>query len=95
MLHALCLSALLAGQSADVVTSLQHTRGYVERNPFVPSHPAAFVSLKAGLTTTLAVAGWKIRKTRPKTAAVLFLLGAASGSLAAVHNARLPQVRRP
>ena len=89
----LCLAALLTGQTADTVTSLQHTRGYVEVNPLVPSHPAGLVVLKASLTTTVAVAGWKMRHTHPKLAAVLFVAGAASGTYAAVHNARLP-IRR-
>ena len=90
MLHALCLSAFLAGQSADVVTSLRlPTPLYREVNPLVPSRLVPFVALKAGLTTTLAVAGWKARKQHPKLAIVMFIAGAASGSIAAVHNARL------
>lgn len=88
MLAAL-LAAFLTGQTADTITSLQHTRGYVEVNPFVPSHPAGLVALKASLTTTVAVTGWKIRKQHPRIAAVLFIAGAASGTFAAVHNARL------
>ena len=89
MLTALCLAALLTGQTADTVTSLQHRQGYVEVNPFVPNNTAGFVTLKASLTTTLAVSGWKIRKQHPKLAVMLFLAGATSGTLAAVHNARL------
>lgn len=90
MLHALCLSALLAGQSADVVTSLRLPAGqYREVNPFVPSQPLPFVALKAGLTTVTAVAAWKMRKQHPRLAVLVLVGGAATGCYAAGHNARL------
>lgn len=86
----LCLAALLTGQSADVVTSLRLPSPlYREVNPFVPSNTAGFVAVKASLTATLAVTGWRMRKAHPKLAAVLFIAGAASGTLAAVQNTRL------
>jgi len=89
MLHALCLSALLTGQSADVITSLQHTHGYHEVNPLLPQRSVPFVLTKAGLTTATAIAGWKLRHDHPKLAVVVFLAGATTGALAAIHNARL------
>ena len=89
MIAAACLAALLAGQSADVVTSLQHQRGYVERNPFVPSKPVPFVAVKASLTAMTAVAAWKMRKQHPRLAVIVCLAGAATGAYAAVHNVRL------
>jgi hypothetical protein len=91
---ALCLAALLTGQTADTVTSLRLSGPqWREVNPLVPTHPAGLVALKAGLTTTLAVSGWKMRHQHPRLAAVLFIAGAASGTVGAVHNARLIHVR--
>ena len=89
MIQALCLAAFLSGQSADVATSLAHRQGYREVNPLVPSNTAAFVALKAGLTTSVAIAGWKMRKQHPRLAMLVFVAGAASGTFAAIHNARL------
>jgi len=89
MIAALCLAALLAGQSSDVGTTLALKHGYYEVNPLVPSHPVPFVALKASLTTSVAIAGWKIRKTHPKLAVFVFVLGATTGTYAAIHNARL------
>jgi hypothetical protein len=91
VLHALCLSAFLSGQAADVATSLaKRGPSYYEANPLVPSGTVPFVALKAGLTSAVAVAVWRQRKTHPKRAVCIFLLGAAAGFLPAVHNARLP-----
>lgn len=88
-LAAACLAALLAGQGADIGTGLRLGAGYREGNPFLPRSLAATAVVKSSLTTTLALAGWRIRKAHPKLAATLFLGGALSGSLGAWHNTRL------
>ena len=82
--HAEAFAAVL-----DVATSLQHQRGYIERNPFVPSQPVPFVALKASLTTATAIAAWKMRKQHPRLAVLVLVAGATTGTYAAVHNARL------
>jgi hypothetical protein len=90
MLHAALLAAYLTAQGADVGTTLA-LRGpsTYEANPFVPRHPVPFLVVKAGVTTGAVLYGWRIRKSHPKAAAGLFLVGAVSGSLGAVLNARL------
>ncbi len=91
MILAACLTALLAGQTADTVTTVRAVRSglFAEGNPILPSGPVGIVTIKATVTTGLVVIGWRMRKTKPKAAAVIFLVGAVSGSLGAWHNARV------
>lgn len=89
MILAACLAALLAGQGADIGTTLRLKPPYAEGNPFLARSVPAAVTIKTAATTTLAVTGWRIRKQRPKLAAALFVAGAVSGTVGAWHNARL------
>lgn len=95
MILSACLAALLSAQSADTATSVALLRrpGYVEANPFLPSSAGGIVGVKAAFTTGAAVYGWRIRKRHPKLAAVVFVAGAAAGTVGAWHNARVYQRR--
>lgn len=90
MLHALMLSALLTAQTADTVSTVRLLQrpGFSEANPFLPSKPSGIVAVKVGMTTGVVFAGWKIRKTHPKVAVLLYAIGAVSGSVGAISNAR-------
>lgn len=94
-LAAACLAALLAGQGADVTTGLRLGAAYQEGNPLLPRSFVGAAVVKASATTTLALAGWRIRHRRPKLAVTLFLVGAVSGSLGAWHNTRLYRRHQP
>lgn len=90
MLAALCLSALLAGQSADTVTTarlLHH--GYREANPMLPRGTTGIVAVKASVTTGIALAGWRLRRQHPRAAVAVWLLGATVGGVSAAHNLRV------
>jgi uncharacterized membrane protein len=89
MIAAACLSALLVGQGADTLSTMRLRAPYREGNPLVLRSVPVAVTVKVAATTVLAVAGWRMRKTRPTLACGLFLVGAVSGSLGAWHNARL------
>jgi uncharacterized membrane protein YfcA len=91
MFLAACLAALLAGQTADTITTVRmlRTGEYREINPLLPPGPVGIVSVKAAMTTTAAVYGWKLRKTRPKLAALIFISGAVGGTVGAWHNMRV------
>ena len=89
MIAAACLAALLTAQTADIATTARLRAPYAEGNPFLGRSVPIALTVKAAATTTLAVAGWRIRKTRPKLAIGLFLAGAVSGTIGAWHNARL------
>lgn len=85
------LAALLTAQTADAATTvhLLNRPGYHEANRLLPSTPSGIVAVKASMTSATAVTAWKIRKAHPKMAVLLFTVSAASGSVAAWHNARL------
>lgn len=89
MIAAWCLAALLAGQGADILTTTRLSPVYREGNPLLPHQLGAIIAVKVTATTTLALAGWRIRKQHPKLAIGLFLAGAVSGSVGAWHNAHL------
>jgi hypothetical protein len=96
MILAACLSALLAGQTVDIVSTVRLLQrpGYAEGNPLLPSHPVGIVAVKAAVTTGLVGIGWSMRKRHPKAAALVFVAGAVSGSLGAWHNARVERRQR-
>ena len=95
MIASACLAALLSGQTADLVTTARlRAPLYREANPFLPHRFAGIAAVKVSATTALAVSGWRIRKTRPKLAAGLFLAGAVSGTVGAWHNARILRKHR-
>lgn len=87
------LAAFLAAQSADTALTLhQRARyGYVERNPILTNHTAGIVLTKAAITTVGAVTAWKWRKTHPKVARAILLIGTASATAATIYNARRKQ----
>lgn len=89
MLHAALLAAFLTAQTADTGSTLRlMSHGYAEGNPFMPSSPAGIVAVKATVMTGVSVYAWKIRKRHPKLAALLLVVGCASGSFGAAMNAR-------
>ena len=94
MLHALLLAAFLSGQSADLATTvwrLQTPAAYREANPLAPHALPGLLAVKASGTLGLARLGWHLQHTQhSRLAALVYLSGAALGTLAAVHNARLP-----
>lgn len=84
------LAAFLSTQTADTALTL-HNRaryGHVERNPLLTNHTAGIVLTKAAITTAGAVTAWKWRKTHPKVARLILLVGTASATAATVYNAR-------
>lgn len=91
MILAACLAAMLSAQTADTVSTvaLLQRPGYYESNPLLPSGAHGIVGVKAAMTTTAAVYGWRIRKRHPKLAAVIFIAGAVGGTVGAWHNARV------
>ena len=91
MIHALCLAALLSGQAADTVSTarlLSHP-GYHEANPLMPSSVGGIVAVKSVVAGGTFTAAWAIRKQHPRWAVALCLIGAASGTFGAVHNAQV------
>ena len=89
MIAAMCLAALLAGQSADIGTGLRLGASYHEGNPFLTHSFVGSAVIKGSATTALAISGWRIRHRHPKLACGLFLAGAVAGSVGAWHNAHL------
>lgn len=89
------LAAFLSAQTADTALTLhQRARGgYREANPLLTNHTAGIVLTKAAITTAGAVTAWKWRKSHPKVARLILLVGTASATAATVYNARHP--RRP
>lgn len=89
MIHAL-LIAFLSTQAVDTALTLHlRTRGYREANPLLTNRTASLVLTKAAITTTGAVVAWKWRKTHPKAAALILIVGTTSATVATLHNARL------
>ncbi len=66
----------------------------MEANPLLPGGRVGIVSVKAAMTSAAAVYGWRIRKRRPKLAALIFVSGAVGGSLGAWHNVRTERQRQ-
>jgi uncharacterized membrane protein YfcA len=91
MLHALALAALLTAQAADTVSTVRllHTPGHAEGNPLLPSSSGGIMAAKVSITSAVAGTAWHIRKQHPKTALLLCVVGAVSGSIGAAHNARV------
>lgn len=96
MIVAACLVALLAGQAADLATTVRlRPPVYREGNPVLLRSRVGATAVKVSATTALVVTGWRIRKAHPRLAASLFALGAVSGSLGAWHNTRLLRNHHP
>jgi hypothetical protein len=84
------LAAFLSAQSADTAYTL-HLRargGYREANPVLTNSTARLVLTKAAITTTGAVAAYRWRKTHPKAARLILIVGTASATAATAWNVR-------
>lgn len=88
------LVSFLSAQAADTALTLhQRARyGYVERNPILTNHTTGIVLTKAAITTAGAVTAWKWRKSHPRVAKAILIIGTASATAATIYNAR--QYRR-
>lgn len=88
MLSAL-LAAFLSAQTADTAYTLHlRARGYREANQLLTNRTAGIVLTKAAITTTGAVTAWTWRKSHPKAARLILVVGTASATAATVYNAR-------
>lgn len=88
MILAACLAALLTSQGVDLATTVVKIRTpyYREGNPLLPRSTSGVVAVKVGVTTSLVVWGWKIRKSHPRKTVVIWISGATFGTLGAWHN---------
>ena len=84
------LLAFLAAQTADTATTAWRlSHGFHEVNPFLPYTTGKILAVKASYTVGTATLAWKFRTTHPKAAKTLLVIGAALGTVATVHNARV------
>lgn len=87
------LAGLAAIDTVQSVPCLQSPWCY-EKNPlYKHASPAGFVAIKAAGISTVSVAAWKVRKTRPKLAWTLLGSMTALQGWAVVHNARVLRKR--
>ncbi len=91
MILALCLAALVSGQTVDTLSTARLLRqpGYHEANPLMPSTLGGIVAVKAAVTGAVVLTAWTLRRRHPRWAVALCLIGAASGTFSAVHNAQV------